>query len=82
MSQPEVRKSFYFLPKVPGQTTNPDAVTETENTPLAPQTAEESGSWFFGLFGRKGYSAIGSKLRKVPTKGNNYYMNLLNIFAN
>ena len=67
MSNPEVRKSFYFLPKVPGSAG--EAVTETENTPLAPQAAEESGSWFFGLFGRKGYSAIGAKLRKVPTKG-------------
>ena len=74
MSNPEVRKSFYFLPKVPGQASANagDAVTETENTPLAPQ--EESGSWFFGLFGRKGYSAIGAKLRKVPTKGENYWV--------
>jgi len=64
---PEARKSFYFLPK---QQAPHHAIgeAENENTPLAPAQPEPSTSWFFGLFNRKGYQAIQSKLRKVPTK--------------
>jgi uncharacterized membrane protein YidH (DUF202 family) len=64
----EAPKSFYFLPKTAGPT---PAIgeTENENTLLSPtQDAGSSTSWFMGLFGRKGYQSIQSKLRKVPTK--------------
>ena len=67
MSNPEARKSFYFLPKTAGPSPA-TGETENENTPLSPVQETGATSWFMGLFGRKGYQSIQSKLRKVPTK--------------